>query len=128
MKIQIIKTNDQFQMQCPYNLKVLKSIHKCQKRCYCRHTKTWYLPLEEYQSIRDALPEFEFEVIESKTMVFIKTLPDRIEIKFSKFIKDYKKYLDFNGKIYNSTERKLSMPKEHLEKVLVLSKELDYDI
>jgi len=61
-------------------------------------------------------------------VVFIKTLADRIEIKFSKFIKDFKKYLDFNGRIYNSTDNKISMPKEHLEKVLALSKELDYDI
>ena len=61
-------------------------------------------------------------------MVFIKTLADRIEIKFSKFIEEFKKYLEFPGRRYNSTERKISMPKEHLEKVLSLSKELGFEI
>ena len=61
-------------------------------------------------------------------MVFIKTLVDRIEIKFSKFIEDFKKYLAFNGRRYNSTERKISMPKEHREKVLSLYKELGFEI
>ena len=61
-------------------------------------------------------------------MVFIKTLEDRIEIKLSKFIEEFKKYFEFRGRIYNSTERKISMPKEHLEKVLVLSKELGFEI
>jgi len=128
MKIQILKTHKRIQLQCPYNSKVLKVIRKIQKRYYNKNTKTWYLPLEEYQSIRDALPEFEFEVAESKTVVFIKTLADRIGIKFSKYIEDFKKYLDFDGRRYNSVERKISMPKEHLEKVCSLSKELGFEI
>ena len=61
-------------------------------------------------------------------MVFIKTLADRIEIKFSNIIEEFKKYLGFSGRRYNSTERKITMPKEHLEKVVSLCKELVFEI
>ena len=53
---------------------------------------------------------------------------NRIEIKFSKFIEEFKKYLEFSGRRYNSAERKITMPKEHLEKVLLLSKEIGFEI
>ena len=95
MKIQIIKTHNRLQMHCPYNIKVLKIIRKINKRYYCRKTKTWYLPLVSYASFKDQLsvyPEFEIEEKESKTVVFIKTIGDRIEIKFSRFIDEFKKY------------------------------------
>ena len=128
MKVQILKTHHRFQMLCPYSHEVLKVVRKIQKGYYNKNTKTWYFPIEEYQTFKDSLPEYEFEVRESKTVVFIKTLADRIEIKFSKFIKEFKKYLKFPGRRYNSTERKISMPKEHLEKVLSLSKELGFEI
>ena len=128
MKVQILKTHYRFQMHCPYNHKVLKVVKKIQKRYYNKNTKTWYFPIEEYQGFKDALPEFEFEVTESKTVVFIKTLADRIEIKFSKFIEEFKKYLEFSGRRYNSAERKITMPKEHLEKVLLFSKEIVFEI
>ena len=119
MKVQILNTHHRFQIQFPYNHKELKVVRKIQKRYYNKNTKTWYFPIEEYQALKDSLPEFEFEVTESQTVMFIKTLADRIEIKFSKFIGDLR---------YNSTERKISMPKEHLEKVLVLSKEIGFEI
>ena len=61
-------------------------------------------------------------------MVFIKTFADRIEIKFRKFIEEFKKYLEFSGRRYNLTERKISMSNEHSEKVLALSKELGFEI
>ena len=101
MKVQILKTHYRFQMHCPYNHKVLKVVKKIQKRYYNKNTKTWYFPIEEYQGFKDALPEFEFEVTESKTVLFIKTLADRIEIKYSKFIEEFKKYLEFSGRRYN---------------------------
>ena len=63
MKVKILKSNNRFELQCPYNSKVIKVIKNIQNRHYNKNTKTWNLPLEEYQSIRDALPEFEFEVI-----------------------------------------------------------------
>ena len=34
--------------------------------------------IEEYQAFKDSLPDFKFEVTESKTVVLIKTLDDRI--------------------------------------------------
>ena len=64
MKVQILKTHNRFQMQCPYNIKVLRIIKKIKKRYYFKNTKTWYLPLEEYASFKIQLsdyPEFEFE-------------------------------------------------------------------
>ena len=67
------------------------------------------LPLEEYAAFKDQLsddPEFEFEVKESKPIVFIKTIADRIEIKFRKFIDELKKYLDFDGRRYIAFEKK----------------------
>ena len=106
----------------------MKVVRKIQKRYYNKNTKTWYFPIEEYQAFKDSLPEFEFEATESKTVVFIKTLADTIEIKFSKLIEEFKKYLEFSGRRYSSTERKISMSKEHLEKVLSLSKEIGFEI
>ena len=113
-------------MQCPYNHKVLKVVRKIQERYNNKNIKTWYFPINEYQAFKDSLPEYEFEVTESKTVVFFKTLADRIEIELSKFIEEFKKYLEFPSRSYNSIERKISMPEEHLEKVLSLSKELGF--
>ena len=42
--------------------------------------------------------------------MFIKTIADRIEIKFSKFVDEFKTYLDFDGRRYNASENKISMP------------------
>ena len=89
MKVHILKTYIRFQMQCPYNIKVLRIIRKIKKRYYCKRNKAWCLPLEEFASFKDQLsdyPEFEFKEKESKPVVFIKTIADRIEIKFSKFV------------------------------------------
>ena len=127
MKVQILKTHNRFQMQCPYNIKVLRIIRKIKKRYYCKKTKTWYLLLEEYASFKDQLsdyPEFEFEEKESKPVVFIETIADRIEIKFSKCIDEFKKYLDFDGRRYNASAKKISIPKEHLEAVIKLTNEI----
>ena len=93
-------------MQCPYNIKVLRIIRKLQKRYYFRKTLTWYLPLEGYALFKDQLsdyPEFEFEEKESKPIVFIKTIAGRIEIKFSKFVNEFRKYLDFDCRRYNAS-------------------------
>ena len=71
-----------------------------------RKTKTWYLPLDKYASFKDQLsdyPEFEFEEKESKPIVFIKTIAGRIEIKFSKFVNEFRKYLDFDCRRYNAS-------------------------
>ena len=54
------------------------------------------------KSIKDFLsedPEYEFEVKESKPVVFIKSIGDKIEVKFSKF-EEFKKYLEFDGRRY----------------------------
>ena len=74
-------------MHCRYNHKVLKIVKIIQKRYYNKNTKKWYFPIEKYQSFKDSLsdPDYEYEITESKTVVFIKSLADRIEIKFSKF-------------------------------------------
>ena len=60
--------------------------------------------------------------------MFIKTIDNRIEIKFSKFVDEYKKYLDFDGRRYNASEKKISMPKEHLEAVIKLTNEFQFEI
>ena len=52
-------------MQCPYNIKVLRIIRKKNKRYYCKKSKTWYSPLEEYAAFKDQLsdyPVFEYKV------------------------------------------------------------------
>ena len=129
--VQILKTHNRFQLTCPYNKKLLKVIRKIKKRYYSRINKTWYLPLEEYPAFKDFLsedPEFEFEVKESKPVVFIKSIGDKIEVKFSKFIEEFKKYLEFDGRRYNASERKITMPKEHLEAVISLSNEFGFEI
>ena len=92
---QISKTHNRFQLQCPYNINVLRIIRKIKKKYYCKKTKIWYLPLEGNESFKDQLsdyPEFEFKEKESKPVVFIKTIADCIEIKFRKFIDEFKKY------------------------------------
>ena len=60
--------------------------------------------------------------------MFIKTIADRIEIKFSKFVDEFKKYLDFDGVRYNASEKKISMPKKHLEAVIKLTNEFQFEI
>ena len=73
-------------MQWPYNIIVLRILRKIKIRYYWKKTKTWYLPLEKYAAFKYQLldnPEFEFEIKESKPFVFIKTIADLIEIKFS---------------------------------------------
>ena len=108
-------------MQCPYNIKVLMIIIKIKKRYYCKKTKTWYLPLKEYEAFKVQLSdyrEFEFEVKRSKPVVFIKTIADRIEIEFSKLIDEFKKYFYFEGRRFHASEKKINMPKEHLEAVI----------
>ena len=70
----------------------------------------------------------KFEVKESKPVVFIKSIGDKFEVKFSKFIEEFKKYLEFGGRRYNASERKITMPKEHLEAVISLSNEFGFEI
>ena len=60
--------------------------------------------------------------------MFIKTIADRIEIKFSKFIDEFKKYLDFEVRRYNSSDKKITMLKEHLESVIKLTNEFQFEI
>ena len=118
-------------MQCSYNTKVLKVIKKINKRYNCKNTETWYLPIEDYPTFNSSLaddPEFEFEESESKIVVFIKKIADKIELKFRRFINEFKKYLEFDGRRNNSADRKISMPQEHLEKVITLSTEMGFEI
>ena len=61
-------------------------------------------------------------------MVFIKTIADCKEIKLSKFINEFKKYLDIDGRRYNASEKKTSIPKEHLEAVIKLTNEFLFEI
>ena len=60
--------------------------------------------------------------------MFIKIIADHIEINFSKFVDEFKKYLDFDGRRYNGSEKKISMPKEHMEAVIKLTKEFQFEI
>ena len=103
-------------MTCPYNKKILKVIGKIKKKYYSKINKTWPLPLEEYSAFKDFLSEdplFEFEVKESKPVIFIKSIGDKIKVKFSKFIEEFKKYFEFEGRQYNASECKITMLKEH---------------
>ena len=60
--------------------------------------------------------------------MFIKTIADRIEIKFSKFVNEFKKNLNFDGRKNNASEKKISMPKKHLEAVIKLTNEFQFEI
>ena len=91
MKVLILKTHNRFQMQYPHNTKVLKVIKKISKRYYFKNRKTWYLPLEDYQTFKNSLaddPKFEFEESESKTVDFIEIIADKIALKLSRFINE----------------------------------------
>ena len=41
---------------------------------------------------------------------------------------EFKKYLEFGGRRYNSADRKISIPQENLKKVKALSTELGFEI
>ena len=86
-----------------------------------------FIRYEDYASFKNQIsdyPEFEFEEKTLKPVVFIKTIVDRIEIKFSKFIDEFKKYLDFDCRKYNASEKKISMTKEHLKAVNKINKRI----
>ena len=77
--------------------------------------------IQVYVAFKDQFlddPETEFEVKEYKPIVFIKKTAERIEIKFSKFIDEFKKFLYFYGCKYNAFKKKISMPKKHLEALI----------
>ena len=42
MKVQILKTRNEFRLSCGYNIKILKVIRKIKKRYYDKVNKTWY--------------------------------------------------------------------------------------
>ena len=65
-------------------------------------------------------------VKDSRPVVYIKTYGYKIEVKFSKFIEQYNEYKEFKGRCYDSSERKLTIPKEDLQAVVLLSKELGF--
>ena len=91
--VQILKTHSRFQLTCPYNKKLLKVIRKIKKRYYSKINKTWYLPLEEYQAFKDFLsedPEFKFEVKESKPVVFIKSIGEKLKSNSASLLKSSK--------------------------------------
>ena len=60
--------------------------------------------------------------------MFIKTIADRIEIKFRKFVDEFKTYSNFDCRRYNASEKKISMPKDHLEAVIKLTNEFQFEI
>ena len=60
--------------------------------------------------------------------MYIKLNGDIIEVKFSKFIEQFSEYLEFKGRCYHSNERKLTIPIEHFNAVVLLSKELGFEV
>ena len=80
----------------------------------------YMVPIEEYHNFSNVLstdPEFEFEVKDSKPVVFIKPIGDKISVKFSQFIEEFKKYMEFSGRHYNPLERNIIMSIEHKDGV-----------
>ena len=73
-------------------------------------------------------PEFEFKNEDLKPVVFIKPIGDKISVKFSQFIEEFKKYMEFSGRFYNPQERNIIMSMEHKNGVMGLSKELRYEV
>ena len=131
MKVQILKTRNKFQISCGYNAKILNVIRRIKKRYYDKVNKTWYLPIEEYQDFINVFstdPEFEIEVKDLKPVVFIKPIGDKISVKFSQFIEEFKKYMEFSGRHYNPLERHIIMSMEHKDGIVALSKELGYEV
>ena len=131
MKVQIIKNSERFHVQRPYNLKILKLIRRIKNRYYNIHNKTWYLPIKDYEQFKDSLTklnEIEYDVLDSRPVVYIKLNGDKIEVKFSKFIEQFSEYLEFKGRCYHSNERKLTIPIEHFNAVVLLSKELGFEV
>ena len=51
----------------------------------------------------------------------------QIELKFSKFIVEFNKYLEFEVRRNNASERKNTIPKELLEAVLSLSNKFVFE-
>ena len=72
-------------------------------------------------------PEFNIEISECKPVVSLKIINDKLEIKFSEFIDDFKRFLEFPNRKYIGKEKKIVLPKEELEKVINLTKELNYE-
>jgi len=60
--------------------------------------------------------------------VYIKLNGDIIEVKFSKFIEQFSEYLEFKGRCNDSNERKLTIPKELFDAVVLLSKGLGFEV
>ena len=95
-----------------HNSKILKNIRKKKKRYYDKVNKTWYLPKEEYQVSSNVLstdPESEFDYKDLKPVVFIEPIGDKISVKFSQFIEEFKKYMEFSGRFYNPLERHIDI-------------------
>ena len=131
MKVQITKNGERFLVHSAYNPKVIRLIRKVSNRYYNKNTKTWYLPIKDYDKFKDSLAkisDIEYEIKEIKPIVFIKTNGDKIEVKFNKFIEQFNEYLEFKGRCYDSSERKLIIPKEHFDAVVLLSKELGFQV
>ena len=136
MKAQILKKRKKFRLSCGYKTRILKVIRKIKKRYYNTKSqfmplhqanKIWRLPLEEYQDFSYVLltdPEFEFEVKELKAVDFTKPIVDKISVKLSQFIEQFKKYMKFAGRCYNQLERNITM---HYS-VEALSKELGFEV
>ena len=104
---------------------------RSKSRYYIRSNKTWYLPIKDYEQFKDSLTklnEIEYDVLDSRPVVYIKLNGDKIEVKFSKFIEQFSEYLEFKGRCYHSNERKLTFPKEHFNAVVLLSKELGFEV
>ena len=121
-------TRNKFRISCGYYTKILKVIRKIKKRYYDKVNKTWYLPIEEYQDFRNVLStDLEIEVKDLKPVVFIKKIGDKISVKFSQLIEEFKKYMEFSGH-YNPLERNIIMSIEHKDGVVALSKELGFEV
>ena len=52
-------------------------------------------------NLKKKLNEIEYDVLDSRLFVYIKTNGDKIELKFSKFIEQFNEYLEFKGSPLN---------------------------
>ena len=100
-------------------------------RYYLKIHKTWYIPIEKYEMFYKEISnqaEFNIEVREYKPGVLLKINDDKLEIKFSEFIEDIKRFLEFPGSKYYRKQKKITMAKEELDKIISLTNELNYAI
>ena len=76
-------------------------------------TRIWYLPIEDFNAFITDLEndvnyeKFDIKIIDQPAIVYIESKDTKIHVGFSTFIADFPKLMVFQGRVYNSNERKI---------------------